>query len=674
VFQTLLIANRGEIACRIAETARRLGVRAVAVYSEADADARHVRQADEAWCIGPPPAASSYLCQERILEVARASGAAAVHPGYGFLSENAEFAEACEAAGLVFVGPPPGAIRVMGRKDAAKALMERAGVPVVPGHADDEGSLDSFAKAARRIGYPVLVKAVAGGGGRGMRRVDAEGDLEAALAGARREARAAFGDDRVLIEKFLPRARHIEVQVFADDQGNAVHLFERDCSLQRRHQKVVEEAPAPGIDASLRAGLGEAALLATRAIGYRGAGTVEFIVDASRGMDDAPFYFMEMNTRLQVEHPVTEFVTGQDLVAWQLRVAAGEPLPLCQEEIALRGHAIEVRLYAEDPARKYLPSTGTLGHLRLPAPCRNVRVDAGVEQGDRVPVHYDALLAKLIVWDEDRAAARARLRRALAQVEVVGVATNTALLAAVAAHPAWESEEIDTDFLARHAEVLLRGPGPLDARSLAAACLHVLLEREADAAAAARVSEDRFSPWSAADGFRLVGVSHDELRFVDPADASRDLCVTVRRADEDWELGVGGAVHRLRGSRGADGRLQLDLDGARFAASTLSRERELFVWVGGVMRRLARHDPQLLSEEDESAAGAVHSPMPGRVLRLRVAVGDRVRRGQPLLVVEAMKMEHELRAPADGVVAELGCREGDQVEEGVALLRVSADA
>jgi 3-methylcrotonyl-CoA carboxylase alpha subunit len=669
VFHTLLIANRGEIACRIAETARRLGVRSVAVYSEADADARHVRVADEAWCIGAPPAAESYLCQERILEVARACGAEAVHPGYGFLSENADFAQACQAAGLVFVGPPPEAIRAMGRKDAAKALMEKAGVPVVPGHADDEGALATFARASRDIGYPVLVKAVAGGGGRGMRRVDTEGDLEAALAGARREARAAFGDERVLIEKFLSRARHVEVQVFADHHGNAVHLFERDCSLQRRHQKVVEEAPAPGIDASLRASLGEAALLATRAIGYRGAGTVEFILDASRGTDDAPFYFMEMNTRLQVEHPVTEYVTGQDLVAWQLRVAA-----LRQEEIPLRGHAIEVRLYAEDPARKYLPSTGMLTHLRLPASCRNVRVDTGVEQGDRVPVHYDALLAKLIVWDEDRATAGARLRGALAQVEAVGVATNTALLAALAAHPAWESGEIDTDFLARHADVLLRAPDPLDARALAAACLHVLLEREADAAAVARASEDRFSPWSAVDGFRLVGVSHDELRFVDPTDTSRDLCVTVHRLADGWELGVEGVSHRLRGSRGADGRLQTSLDGARFDASVVPRERELFVWTGGVLRRLARHDPQLLSEEGEAATGAVHAPMPGRVLRLRVGIGDRVRRGQPLLVVEAMKMEHELRAPADGVVAELGCAEGDQVEEGVVLLRVEAEA
>ncbi len=501
MFEKILIANRGEIACRIVRSCRRLGIRTVAVYSEADRGARHVELSDEAHLLGPAPARDSYLKAERIIEIARRAGAEAIHPGYGFLAENAGFAEACEAGGLVFIGPPAAAIRAMGSKSAAKAIMERAGVPLVPGYHGEDQDPARLADAAQAIGWPVLIKASAGGGGKGMRVVEGPQGFAAALAAARREASSAFGDDRMLVEKYLTRPRHIEIQVFGDRHGNLVQLFERDCSIQRRHQKIVEEAPAPGLTEAGRAAIGEAAVAAARAIGYQNAGTVEFIV--ADGGDNDRFYFMEMNTRLQVEHPVTEMITGQDLVEWQLRVAAGEPLPCRQDELAIRGHAIEVRIYAEDPARDFLPATGRLRHLATPAESAHVRLESGVRAGDEVGIHYDPMLAKLIVWDEDRTSALRRLRSALEDCQVEGVTTNLELLGAIAAHPAFAAGELDTGFIERHRAELFSPPGPAPDPVLAIGALSELLRVQAEAAAQAARSLDPHSPWHQASGWRL---------------------------------------------------------------------------------------------------------------------------------------------------------------------------
>src|SRR5512134_593019 len=519
MFDKILIANRGEIACRIARSARRLGIRTVAVYSEADAGARHVALADEAHLLGPAAARDSYLRGERIIEVALGSGAEAIHPGYGFLSENAAFAEACAAAGIVFVGPPPAAIRAMGDKSAAKAIMERAGVPLVPGYHGADQSPAVLQQAADRIGYPVLIKASAGGGGKGMRVVERAAEFAPALASAQREALSAFGDDRVLLEKYLPRPRHIEVQVFADSQGNVLHLFERDCSVQRRHQKVLEEAPAPGMTRERRRHMGEAAVAAARAIGYANAGTVEFIAD-----QDGNFHFMEMNTRLQVEHPVTEMITGLDLVEWQLRVAAGEALPLGQDDLAINGHAIEARVYAEDPAKNFLPSVGRISHLRLPEESAHLRVDTGVRQGDEISMFYDPMIAKLIVWDADRRSALRRLRHALTEFQVVGVSTNLQFLSAVAAHPAFASAELDTGLIARHRAELLPEAVPASDAILAVAALSELMRIDAEAERDASRSGDPWSPWQRRDGWRLNEDNHHMLLF---RDGAREVAVTA---------------------------------------------------------------------------------------------------------------------------------------------------
>src|SRR5512138_1601685 len=494
MFEKILIANRGEIACRVIRTARRLGIRTVAVHPEADANARHVRLADEAVLIGPPAARQSYLLADRILEAAKATGAQAVHPGYGFLSENEAFAEACAAAGIVFVGPPASAIRAMGSKSAAKALMAQAGVPLTPGYHGEGQDPALLAKEARRIGYPVLIKASAGGGGKGMRRVDAPEEFDAALASCRREAAQAFGDDRVLVERYVLRPRHVEIQVFGDARGNCVHLFERDCSVQRRHQKVLEEAPAPGMTPERRGAMGAAAVEAARAVGYVGAGTVEFIVDPS-----GAFFFMEMNTRLQVEHPVTEMITGLDLVEWQLRVAAGEPLPLAQEQLRIDGHALEARVYAEDPDKGFLPSTGRLVHLAAPEASYHVRLDAGVDEGDEITPYYDPMIAKLVVWDATRERALARMQAALAQLRIVGVANNVEFLARLVASPAFASADLDTALIEREKEFLFppSRETPEEAWLLAA-----LAELERERAGASRPGAPP-SPWDARDGWRL---------------------------------------------------------------------------------------------------------------------------------------------------------------------------
>ena len=660
MFDRILIANRGEIACRVMRTARRLGIATVAIYSDADRDALHVRMADSAVRVGPAAARQSYLDIDAVVAAARAAGAQAIHPGYGFLSENAAFAEACAEAGLVFVGPPPSAIRAMGDKSAAKAAMEAAGVPVVPGYHGAAQDDAIFAAEAARIGYPVLVKAAAGGGGKGMRVVAGAADLPAALAGARREAAAAFGDDRLLIERYLQRPRHIEIQVFADSHGDCVHLFERDCSLQRRHQKVVEEAPAPGMTAERRARMGEAAVRAARAVGYVGAGTIEFIAD-----QDGSFFFMEMNTRLQVEHPVTEMITGLDLVEWQLRVAAGEALPLAQADIALSGHAFEARIYAEDPQRDFLPAGGTLASFETPAPDAHTRLDAGVASGDAIAIDYDPMIAKLVVWDSDRGAALRRLGDALRRTRIAGAVTNLDFLRRVAAHPAFAAgaAEIDTGFIARHRAALVPDPAPADDATLAFAAIALLCAEPAPASSPA----DPWSPWGARSGWRLDGPAARRLEFA--AGEARHIVDAVTLPVPDaYRLALPGGHVTVRRHPGPAGRLRLDIDGRVGEASVVRIGQVLAIDDGVRSRRLTIIDPLAAGGAEEDAGGRFAAPMPGKIVAVRCAAGERVTRGQVLVVLEAMKMEHAILAPADGTVEALRYKPGDQVAEGSDLL------
>jgi 3-methylcrotonyl-CoA carboxylase alpha subunit len=615
----------------------------------------HVEEADEAHLIGPAPARESYLRIDRILEAARKSGAEAVHPGYGFLSENAEFAEACAKAGVTFIGPPAAAIRAMGSKSAAKALMEKAGVPLVPGYHGDDQDAKLLAREADRIGYPVLIKASAGGGGKGMRVVESAAKFNEALAGAKREAASSFGDDKVLVEKYLQRPRHIEVQVFADGLGGAVYLFERDCSVQRRHQKVVEEAPAPGMGEARRREMGAAAVAAARAVGYVGAGTVEFIAEGEN------FYFMEMNTRLQVEHPVTEMITGQDLVEWQLRVASGEPLPLRQDELAIRGHAVEVRVYAEDPDRDFLPSTGKLRRLRPPPASAHVRVDTGVREGDEVTVHYDPMIAKLIAWDETRGDA---LRR-LDAYEVIGPATNIAFLRRIATDEAFAAGAVDTGFIARRREALIPSPAAPSSNALATAALTVLLDQREERAAAAAASGDPWSPWNAGDGWRLNGETYQELRF---RGAEEEILLRVGYAGDGFRLDLPSGPTAARATRLADGALSLDLGGDRLRAAAVRNGAEIAVLVGGETTRLTLVDPLAPVHGGAEGAGRLTAPMPGKVIQVLGQPGAKVARGQALMVLEAMKMEHTIAAPADGVLARVNYRAGDLVEEGAELI------
>jgi 3-methylcrotonyl-CoA carboxylase alpha subunit len=663
VFGKILIANRGEIACRVIRTARRLGIASAAVYSEADRDALHVELADESWPVGPAPARESYLNIAAILEAARSSCAEAVHPGYGFLSENAEFAEACEAAGIVFIGPPASAIRTMGSKAEAKDLMQRHGVPLVPGYHGADQNPARLLDEAERIGFPVLIKASAGGGGRGMRAVGDAAEFGAALAGAMREAQAAFGDGRVLLEKYLPRPRHIEVQIFADRQGNTVHLFERDCSIQRRHQKVLEEAPAPGLEVAQRKAMAEAAVAAARAVGYVGAGTVEFIAEG------AEFFFIEMNTRLQVEHPVTEAVTGLDLVEWQFRVAAGEALPVCRPDLVLHGHAIEARLYAEDPERGFLPQAGTLHGLRFPPP-ELARVDTGVRQGDTVTPFYDPMIAKIIAWGEDRAAAVGRLRRALAETAVLGVGTNLEFLARVAAHPEFESGSVDTGFIERNRATLMPPRRPAPDTVFAAAALARLLAREDAAKAAASRSGEAFSPWARTDGWRLNGRGHQELIFRDGAE---ERLVCARDRGGSWLLQFDGRAILAQGERRADAALSMLLGGVRKQITVLDHGAEIGVFLDGESWRLTEVDPLAARAGEDPTAGRLTAPMPGRVTQLMVEPGTSVRRGQPLIVIEAMKMEHTVTAPTDGVIEAVRFAPGDLVEEGTELIALAPE-
>ncbi|SFU73576.1 acetyl/propionyl/methylcrotonyl-CoA carboxylase subunit alpha [Halomonas korlensis] len=666
-FDTLLVANRGEIACRVMRTARAMGLRTVAVYSDADASARHVREADEAVRLGPAAARESYLKIDAVVEAAQRTGAGAIHPGYGFLSENGAFVEALDKAGIAFVGPPASAIAAMGDKSAAKARMANAGVPLVPGYHGNDQDDTLLRREADNIGYPVLLKASAGGGGKGMRVVESGENFQAALEGCRRESQAAFGDQRMLIEKYLTQPRHVEVQVFCDGHGNGVYLFERDCSVQRRHQKVLEEAPAPGMTAPLRREMGEAAVRAAKEIGYVGAGTVEFLLDA-----DGSFYFMEMNTRLQVEHPVTEMITGQDLVEWQLRVAMGEPLPCAQEELTITGHSFEARLYAEDPEQDFLPATGTLTRFAMDLEGagldpERVRLDSGVETGDAVSMHYDPMLAKLIVHGDDRAQALATLNRALAALDVQGVVTNRAFLQRLATHPGFRDAELDTRFIERH-DTTLFAPRVYRLEDYASAALVGLNQLASEC--------ESDSPWDRHDGFRLNAPHTIRIALCDPAHAQdeddSEAVVVVEgareRDDALWTLTIGGetltaSLQPLAGDavavtlNGHRRRLQARRDGNVVVMVDPRGETRLF-W-----RRI-----DAIDHGHHEAESTLTAPMHGTVVALLVEPGVQVEKGIPLMVMEAMKMEHTMSAPADGHVESFHFQAGDTVGQGDVLL------
>jgi 3-methylcrotonyl-CoA carboxylase alpha subunit len=642
MFNSVLIANRGEIAVRIARTAKRLGLRVIAVYSEADADALHVRVADEAHLIGPPAARESYLSIEKLITVARFTQAQCIHPGYGFLSENAQFAESCAAAGIVFVGPPPSAIRAMGLKDQAKALMEKAGVPVVPGYHGERQDAKFLKEKAYEIGYPVLIKAVAGGGGKGMRRVDKHAEFEAALESAAREAQSAFGDPRVLIEKYVTAPRHVEMQVFADRHSNVIHLNERDCSLQRRHQKVIEEAPAPGMTAEARAAMGRAATEAARAVGYEGAGTVEFIADGAQGLRPNGFWFMEMNTRLQVEHPVTEAITGLDLVELQFRVAAGEALPLAQADVRIDGHAAEARLYAEDPERNFLPSTGKLTALEFPAG-EGVRIDTGVEAGSVVSPYYDPMIAKVIAHGRDRGEALQRLATALGDTVVVGPHANAAFLKALVSHPEFRAGRFDTGFIDRNLAELTRVDPAAENAAIAAAVETLLRPAAQDGGWR--------DPWGANDAFSLG-----------PA-RKLDLDITVdghpRKATVAWRDGAQVSVDGVAAG-----------NGVRFVPAGAG----VVAIANGVQRSVALKSYDSIDVDHLDGDGVIKAPMHGKVLAILVEQGASVAKGERVAVVEAMKMEHALMAPIDGTVGEILASVGAQIAEGATILSIDAAA
>jgi 3-methylcrotonyl-CoA carboxylase alpha subunit len=674
MFRKILIANRGEIACRVITTARKMGVRTVAVYSDADAGSLHVALADEAVRLGPAAAKDSYLRGDLILLAARDAGAQAIHPGYGFLSENESFAQACTDAGITFVGPPPFAIHAMGSKSEAKALMERAKVPLVPGYHGARQDRTFLHEHADSIGYPVLIKASAGGGGKGMRVVNTATEFVAALESCQREAKASFGDDRVLIEKYVERPRHIEIQVFADGFGEAVYLFERDCSVQRRHQKVIEEAPAPGMTPERRKAMGEAAVAAAKAVGYVGAGTVEFIADPH-----GQFFFMEMNTRLQVEHPVTEMITGHDLVEWQLRIAAGEPLtavlPGLQESLAIAGHAIEARIYAENPDKGFLPAIGRLAHYATPAHvafARNadgepfhrpasVRIDSGVRSGDEITPYYDPMIAKLIVWGADRDQALARMQAALADVHVVGVANNVDFLARLFANPSFARGELDTGLIERERDRLFAHDERVGNDLLAFACARVLADD------ARRETAD---PWSSTHGWRLNAIYTRTLTFKSERGVHD---VELEYARGGFRFHHAGADASLEIARAEGTRLAIAFGGRSLSANVVRLGDELHVFARGRHRVLALVDIIAQSGEHDAAVGRMTAPMPGKVIAVSTHAGARVVRGTPLLVMEAMKMEHTIIAPADGIVAELLYAVGDQVAEGAELVRFEAE-
>ncbi len=659
MFSKILVANRGEIACRVIRTCRQLGIRTVAVYSDADADAQHVRQADEAYPIGGPRPADSYLRGDAILEVARQSGAQAIHPGYGFLSENADFADAVEAAGLVFIGPKAASMRKMGSKAGAKDLMLAAGVPVVPGYTGEDQSPNVLSREAARIGFPLMIKAAHGGGGKGMRIVHRLDEFIAQLESCQREAANAFGRDRVLLERYVQSPRHIEIQIFGDAQGNAIHLNERECSAQRRYQKVLEESPSPFLTAELRAAMGEAAVKAAHAIDYVNAGTVEFIVDP-----EGAFFFMEINTRLQVEHPVTELTTGLDLVEWQLRIAAGAPLPLEQQQVPQHGHAIEVRLYAEDPEAGFLPGSGKLQKLVLPETSGQVRIDSGVVEGDTVSIFYDPMIAKLVVWGTDRAAALARLADALAQCEITGPKSNIDFLERLVRHHAVVEGTIDTGYLDRHLEEFMPGH-ELDTGLLLASATATLLAQEMQAQANAGHSGDPASPWAIADGWRLGHAGRRPLAFVYRGE---EITLQAQGASGEYAIETGGRSYAIAGARLQAGELSMRVDGQARRFRVRADARGITSHDG--LRRLHLTQVSAYRPAGRSQAGSdgrIVAPMPGRVVVVRSAPGQAVKAGEELMVIEAMKMELAIKSPRDGLVAALHAKAGDFVEADTVL-------
>jgi 3-methylcrotonyl-CoA carboxylase alpha subunit len=674
----ILVANRGEIACRIMKTARRLGIATIAVYSEADRHARHVGAADEAFCIGPAPARESYLDGGKILDAARRGNADAIHPGYGFLAENADFAGACEKAGIVFIGPSPDSIRAMGDKARAKSSMAEAGVPIVPGYFGEDQDAGRLAEAAARIGFPVLLKPSAGGGGKGMKIATDMENFAAALDSAKREAAAAFGDDRIMVEKYLSAPRHVEVQVFGDSQGTIVHLFDRDCSIQRRHQKIIEEAPAPGLPAELARAMKAAAIDAAQSVAYRGAGTVEFMVDSDFGA----FYFLEMNTRLQVEHPVTEMITGLDLVAWQIRVAEGAPLPLAQDEIVATGHAIEARIYAEDPEHDFLPRTGTLARVDFPEQNSEIRIDTAIGAGDAISVHYDPLIAKLVAYGEDRPAALRRLDRALGQTRLVGVETNVGFLRRVVGQESFAKAMLDTGFIGRHEKSLFRSEAAASETAVALAVIGLLCERGAKARA--QIGENAgfdfrsVDPWNARDHWRLNTSAREEIVLHDCAGRGELRAIMVTHLPGGaWQLALTDATlyRHASGLLAADGTLRADLDGHRLEAVWQRSEAEIHVGLSdgsGPCFRL-RGPTAAGGSDTEISGGGLTAPMPGRIIALLVAPGAKVGANAPVLVLEAMKMEHISRAPSAGVVKAFSVGLGDQVEEGALLVTFEPD-
>jgi 3-methylcrotonyl-CoA carboxylase alpha subunit len=656
MFSKILIANRGEIASRVMRTCRRMSIRTVAVHSTIDAHALHVEMADEAYLIGGPRPAESYLRGDKIIEVAKACGTEAIHPGYGFLSENEDFARAVEKAGLVFIGPTPEAIERMGLKDRAKAIMEKAGVPVVPGYHGENQDAKFLRGEAKKVGFPLLIKAVAGGGGKGMRLVTKDAEFDDQLAAARREAKNAFGDEAVLLERFVQGPHHIEYQVFGDTHGNYVHLFERECSIQRRHQKVLEETPSPFLDDTMRKAMGEAAVAAARAIAYRGAGTIEFIAGADR-----KFYFMEMNTRLQVEHPVTEMTTGEDLVEWQLRVAAGEELPLKQSEITRGGHSIEVRLCAENPSNNFLPETGRIGVLRAPQEVDEVvRLDTGVREGDEVSVYYDPMIAKLVVWGADRVESARRMQEALAETEILGVTTNLAFLERVVRHPAFLAGDTDTAFIERHRTALLPEPGAAPDEALVAAAARAFVDEQA------AIASSPPSPWNDTRGWRLNAPALRKMEFRGTDDVVHGVEAEANAGRARVRIGM--ASHDVALGPREDDRMQIAMDAETYFAR-VARLGDLFSVTTPQGRfEFTLVDPFHYEPADAMPDARLTALMPGRVVKVMAAAGDKVAKGQALMILDAMKMEHTITSPRDGVIERVAYTENELVPADAVLV------
>ncbi len=661
MFDKILIANRGEIACRIIKTAKRLGILTVAVYSDADSHALHVKLADESYYIGKSPSTESYLRGEKIVDIAIASGAQAIHPGYGFLSENAEFAELCEQAGICFIGPGPEAIYAMGSKSAAKKIMAEAKVPLIPGYHGEQQDFTTFKKEAQKIGYPIILKASAGGGGKGMRVVDQEQDLENALTGAKREALSSFNDDKILLEKYLTKPRHVEIQIFGDKHQNYIYLFERDCSIQRRHQKIIEEAPAPGMDEGLRKKMGEAAIKAAKAIKYVGAGTIEFLLD-----ELGEFYFMEMNTRLQVEHPVTELITGLDLVHWQLLVADNQPLPLSQKDLTINGHAIEVRIYAEDPDNEFLPTMGEIKLLSLPSEDEGLRIDSGVAQGSNITPYYDPMIAKLIVWDKTRQLAIRKLNQALANYHIIGITTNIEFLIRIISQSDFIVGDIATDFIEQHHEAIFIKNITIPNHYLACAVLYLDLLHKQENQHAASNNMDPYSPWYSTDCWRLNLTQQQTVEFIIDDEMIR---IPYQVHNGLLQFSLDNVAYLITGNLNSSNELIVNfLDNGQLRMNVFRDDQTLYLFGNGFFYKAKIHDKTAAYNFQDETSGSLNAPMPGTVVALYAETGKSVQRGDRLIVIEAMKMEHTINAPNDGVIKAIHYQVGDMVDEGVELL------